>query len=111
MEADDAHRSFLNGIIENNETTNTFANCLRTVLDDRNFPIIKKYVDRIVRVGEEEIVNAMRLIWERMKIIVEPSSAVALAAALHDKENLAGKRVGITLAGGNVDLTNLPFVK
>ncbi len=80
FEVDDAYRSLKSGKIETNETTNTIADGLKTQLGDKNFPLIQKYVDRIIRVTEEEIVMAMRLIWERMKIIIEPSSAVAFAA-------------------------------
>lgn len=109
FEADDAYRSLQSGKIEGNETTNTIADGLKTTLGDNNFPIIKKHVSGIIRVTEEEIVAAMRLIWERMKIIVEPSSAVTLAALISGKENFKGQNVGIVISGGNVDLTNLPF--
>ncbi|NNE14295.1 MAG: pyridoxal-phosphate dependent enzyme [Saprospiraceae bacterium] len=109
MAADDAYRSLQSGQIEKNITFNTIADGLRTHLGDINFPIIQKHVDRIIRVEEEEIINAMRLIWERMKIIVEPSSAVPFAALLKEKEKFAFKKVGIILTGGNVDLANLPF--
>lgn len=109
FEADDAYRSLKSGKIETNETTNTIADGLRTHLGDQNFPIILKYVDRIIRVEEAEIVTAMRLIWERMKIVVEPSSAVALAAVLREKEKFSGQRIGIIISGGNVDLGKLPF--
>lgn len=109
FEADDAFRSLKSGKIESNETTNTIADGLKTQLGDKSFPIIQQYVDSIIRVTEEEIVNAMRLIWERMKIVVEPSSAVALAAVLSDKERFKGKKVGVIISGGNVDLKKLPF--
>lgn len=109
MEADDAFRSLASGRIELNDTANTIADGLRTQLGDVNFPIIQKYTDSIVRVSEEEIINAMRLIWERMKIIVEPSSAVAFAAVLKAKEKLVGKKIGVIVSGGNVDLSRLPF--
>jgi threonine dehydratase len=108
-ECDDAFRSLQSGKIEGNESTNTIADGLRTTLGDINFPILQEHVDKIVRVTEEEIVAAMKLIWERMKIIVEPSSAVALAAVIRDKDELQNKKVGIILSGGNVDLKNLPF--
>lgn len=108
-EADDAYRSFHSGEIESNRTTNTIADGLKTVLGDKTFPIIKKYVHDIIRVTEDEIVIAMRLIWERLKIIVEPSSAVALAALIREKDNYHGQRIGIIITGGNVDLNNLPF--
>ena len=108
-EADDAYRSLQSGNIETNEHTNTIADGLKTQLGDQNFPIIQEYVDRIVRVTEVEIVSAMRLIWERMKIIVEPSSAVALAAFISEKHLFKNQKVGIILSGGNVDLNKLPF--
>jgi threonine dehydratase len=107
---DDAYRSLKSGKIEFNENgATTIADGLRTVLGDRNFPIIKEHVERIIRVEEGDIVQAMKLIWERMKIIVEPSSAVAFAALLKEKENFKNKKVGIIISGGNVDVNNLPF--
>ena len=109
MEADDAYRSLRSGKIETNESTNTLADGLRTQLGDNNFPIIQQLVEDIIRVEEDEIVAAMRLIWERMKIIIEPSCAVPFAAVLKRPELFAGKRVGIVLSGGNVDLNELPF--
>ena len=109
FEADDAYRSLKSGKIEGNETTITIADGLKTTLGDNNFPIIKDHVKDIVRVTEEEIIAAMRMIWERMKIIVEPSSAVALAALIRDKNNFQNQKVGIIISGGNVDLQNLPF--
>lgn len=109
FEVDDAYRSLLSGKIERNATTNTIADGLRTYLGDRNFPIIQKYVDRIIRVDEEEIIRAMKLIWERMKIIIEPSCAVPFAAVLREKEKFKSKKIGIILSGGNVDVTKLPF--
>jgi len=107
--ADDAFRSLQSGKIEFNESTNTIADGLRTNLGDRNFPIIKEQVDRIILVEEDEIIKAMQLVWERMKIIIEPSSAVAFAALLKEKEKFKNKAVGIIISGGNVDVTNLPF--
>ena len=112
MLADDAYRSLASGKIENNEGTDsgkTIADGLRTTLGDVNFPIIQNHVERIIRVDEAEIVAAMRLIWERMKIIVEPSCAVPLAAVGRKPEHFVGKKVGIVLSGGNVDLGKLPF--
>ncbi|MEM1322601.1 MAG: pyridoxal-phosphate dependent enzyme [Bacteroidota bacterium] len=109
FEVDDAYRSLQSGTILKNETTNTIADGLRTHLGDVNFPIIQQYVDRIIRVTEQEIIAAMRLIWERMKIIIEPSCAVPFAAMLKEKEQFAGKQIGIIITGGNVDLENLPF--
>jgi len=109
FEVDDAYRSLLSSTIEFNSTTNTVADGLKTHLGDVNFPIILKYVDQIIRVTEKEIIDAMRLIWERMKIIIEPSSAVAVAAIIKGKERLKGKRIGVIISGGNVDLSQLPF--
>lgn len=109
MEADDAFRSIQSGIIESNSTTDTIADGLRTELGDINFPIIQQNVDEIIRVTEEEIVKAMRIIWECLKIVIEPSSAVALAALLKVKETYKNKKIGIIISGGNVDLSKLPF--
>jgi len=109
FEVDDAYRSLQSGKIEHNETTNTIADGLKTELGDITFPIIQKQVDSIIRVEEKEIAAAMKLIWERMKIIVEPSGAVPFAALIREKEKFANQKVGIILSGGNVDLDNLPF--
>ncbi|PKD15823.1 serine dehydratase [Salegentibacter salinarum] len=106
---DDAYRSLESGRIEFNETNNTIADGLKTNLGDKNFPIIKDKVSEIIRVEEDEIIAAMKFIWERMKIVVEPSSAVAFAAVLREKDKFRGKKVGIIISGGNVDLSNLPF--
>lgn len=108
-EADDAYRSLASGTIETNETTNTIADGLRTQLGDVNFPIIKTLVSEIIRVEEDEIVSAMRLVWERLKIVIEPSSAVPVAALLRDKHRFQNKKIGIILSGGNIDVENLPF--
>ncbi|SNZ01148.1 pyridoxal-phosphate dependent enzyme [Flagellimonas pacifica] len=108
-EVDDAYRSMLSGIIETNKTTNTIADGLKTQLGDRNFPIIQKHVHSITRVAEDEILYAMRMIWERLKIVCEPSSAVAFAAVIKEKNLIAGKKIGIIISGGNVDLGILPF--
>ncbi len=107
--ADDAYRSLETGIIQPSINPNTIADGLRTSLGDKTFPIIKQLVTQIVRVEETEIVEAMRMIWERMKIIVEPSSAVAFAVILKEKELFRSSRTGIILSGGNVDLGHLPF--
>ncbi|MFC4722322.1 threonine/serine dehydratase [Geojedonia litorea] len=108
--ADDAYRSLKAGKIQlNNNGATTIADGLRTFLGDRNFPIIKEHVNSIIRVEEHEIIEAMKLIWERMKIVIEPSSAVAFAALIKDKEDYKNKSVGIIISGGNVDVTNLPF--
>lgn len=107
--ADDACRSFQQGEIVPSLNPQTIADGLLTSLGDKTFSVIKEYVTNILTVSDEEIITAMRLVWERMKIIIEPSSAVPLAAVLKEKERFAGKQVGIILSGGNVDLANLPF--
>jgi len=109
MQADDAYRSLLSGNIETNDTAITIADGLRTNLGDKNFPIIKKYVREIIRVEEEEIIAAMKLLWERLKIVIEPSSAVPFAALLKEKNRFRGKKIGIIISGGNVDLSTLAF--
>ena len=111
LEADDAYRSLQSGKIETNQTANTIADGLRTNLGDQNFPIIQKGVERIIRVTEDEIVDAMRLIWTRLKIVCEPSCAVPLAALIKEKSRFKKQKLGIIISGGNVDLDNLPFGK
>ena len=73
------------------------------------FPIIQEFVDGIITVTEREIIEAMKMVWERMKIIAEPSSAITLGAILKSPSNFEGKRVGLIISGGNVDLTQLPW--
>ena len=107
--ADDAYRSFKSGYIIPSENPITIADGLLTSLGDLTFKIISEKVDDIVTVSENSIIEAMRIIWERMKIIIEPSSAVPLAAVLENKSLFLGKKVGIILSGGNVDLNKLPF--
>ncbi len=109
FEVDDAYRSLKSGQLETNQSTNTIADGLKMSLGDQTFPIIKEHIEEIIRVTEEEIVSSMKLIWERMKIIVEPSCAVPLAALLKEKDRFKGHKIGIILSGGNVDLSNLPF--
>jgi len=108
-EADDAFRSLQTGKIENNKTAHTIADGLRTHLGDVNFPIIQKGVERIILVSEIEILQAMKLIWTRLKIVCEPSCAVPLAALIKEKEQFTNQKIGIIITGGNVDLENLPF--
>ncbi len=107
--ADDAFRSFHAGKIFPSLHPQTIADGLLTSLGERNFAIIMARVDDIVTVSEEKIIEAMRLVWERMKIIIEPSSAVPLGAILEGKVEVAGLKTGIILSGGNLDLENLPF--
>ena len=107
--ADDAFQSFHEKKIIPSINPKTIADGLLTSLGERNFQIIMQNVDDIVTVSEEKIVEAMRMIWERMKIIVEPSSAVPLAAILEGKIDIHNKKTGIILSGGNLDLGKLPF--
>jgi threonine dehydratase len=107
--ADDAYRSFNAGRIIPSISPKTIADGLLTSLGKRNFPIIKKHVIEIVTVSDETIIKAMKWTYERMKIVIEPSSAVPLAAIMEDKVIVSGKKVGVIISGGNVDLKNLPF--
>ena len=107
--ADDAFRSFHSKKFVPSVKPKTIADGLLTSLGERNFVIILDKVDDIVTVSEESIIEAMRMIWERMKIIIEPSSAVPLAAILEGKVDVQDKKVGIILSGGNLDLGCLPF--
>jgi threonine dehydratase len=109
LNADDAYRSLKSGQIEAAATLETMADGLRATLCPLTFSILRQHVDEISRVSEEEIVNTMLLLWERMKIVVEPSGAVAAAPALWRKIAAPGKKIGIVLSGGNLDLRNLPF--
>lgn len=104
---DDAFRSLQTGKIETNDRTDTIADGLRTNLGDINFPIIKELVSRVLLVSEEEIISAMWWVWERMKIIIEPSSAVAVAAVIRYADEIKGKRIGVIISGGNADIRNL----
>ena len=107
--ADDAFRSFRDGYIHPSIQPRTIADGLLTSLGEMTFAVIQKNVDGILTAHEETIVAAMRMIWERMKIIIEPSSAVPLAVIMENREKFSGKNIGIILSGGNVELTNLPF--
>ncbi|MGH1339053.1 MAG: pyridoxal-phosphate dependent enzyme [Aureispira sp.] len=107
LAVDDAFRSLQSGKIETNAQATTVADGLRTQLGDQNFPIIQQHVQQIVRVTEEEILYALRLLWERLKIVCEPSSAVAFAAVLKEKEAFKGKKIGLIISGGNVDIPQI----
>lgn len=109
--ADDAFRSVRDNVIYPSVNPQTIADGLLTSLCERTFAIISSTCDGILTVSEESIVNAMRLIWERMKIIIEPSSAVPIAAIMEYPLIFKGKRVGVIISGGNVDLGTLPFNK
>ncbi|MDP6338930.1 MAG: pyridoxal-phosphate dependent enzyme [Candidatus Marinimicrobia bacterium] len=108
-EADDAYRSLQKGEIVANETIDTICDGLRAQIGTITFPIIQKYVDSIITVTETEIIEAMKMVWERMKIIAEPSSVITLGALLKSKDRFSGKKVGLILSGGNVDLNQLPW--
>jgi threonine dehydratase len=107
--ADDAFRSLAEGRILPSNDPRTVADGLRTSLGARNFPILRAHLERVALATEESIVAAMRLLWERAKLVVEPSGAVPLAALLDDPGALRGRRVGVILSGGNVDLDRLPW--
>jgi threonine dehydratase len=107
--AADAAQSFRAGKRIVAENKFTIADGLRTNVGERNFPIIQRYVDDIITVSEDAIISAMRTIWETMKIIIEPSAAVPYAAIVESKIDISGKRLGIILTGGNVDLDALPW--
>ena len=109
--ANDAARSLRTGAIQPALPPLTIADGLLTSLCERTFTVIKQNVDDILTVTEEQIIEAMTLIWTRMKIVVEPSSAVPLAAVLANRELFSGKTVGIIVSGGNADLSKLPFVQ
>ena len=107
--ADDAHRSFHSGELVTSHVPETICDGLLTTLGERNFEIIRQVVADILLASDQEIIDAMRLLWTRTKLIVEPSSAVTLAAVLRNSGIFRGKRTGLVLTGGNVDLENLPF--
>ena len=108
--ADDAYRSFKAGHIIADEDPVTVADGLKVPLKDLTWHFVSKYVEDILIATEQEIIDAMKLIWERMKIVIEPSSAVPLATILKNKNIFAGKRVGVIITGGNVDLNKLPWM-
>jgi len=108
-EADDAYRSLKLGKIVPNETINTICDGLRAQIGGLTFPVISDLVDDIITVTEEEIIDSMRMIWERLKMIVEPSSSISLGAVLKNKDRFNGKKVGLIISGGNVDLDHLPW--
>ena len=109
LNANDACKSFYSGIFHSSVNPNTIADGLLTSLGSITFPIIRQHVDDIITVKEESIKKAMWLIWERMKMVVEPSSAVPLGALLERQLDVKGKKIAIILSGGNVDLNKLPW--
>ena len=110
-EADDAYRSLKAGKRLTNKSTNTICDGLRAQIGALNFPIIQKLADGIITLSENEIIESMKMIWERMKIIIEPSCATPVAAVLSSefKEFKGIEKVGIILTGGNIDLSKIPF--
>jgi threonine dehydratase len=110
-QADDAARSLAAGSLQPAAKSTTIADGLRATLSARTLAILQRNADGIALVGEDEIVRAMRLLWERLKLVVEPSGAVAAAPALFRQIDAQGKRIGIILSGGNVDLDALPFAR
>lgn len=107
--ADDAYRSLRDKNIYPSVNPATICDGLLTSLGEKTYAILSESIEEILTVHEESTVEAMKLIWERMKIIIEPSSAVTLAAILENKEKFTGKKIAVILSGGNVDLTKLPF--
>ena len=107
--ADDAFRSLTSGYRVTDQAPDTVADGLRTTLGELNFEIIREGVSRILTVPDVEIVSAMKMLWTRLKLVVEPSSAVPFAAIRRYPDIFAGQRVGLILSGGNVDLDTLPF--
>ena len=108
--ADDAYRSFKAGYIIADDAPVTVADGLKVPLKDLTWHFVSKHVEDILIATEQEIIDAMKLIWQRMKIVIEPSSAVPLATILKNKNIFSGKRVGVIITGGNVDLDKLPWV-
>ena len=107
--ADDTYRSILNNKIMSNETTDTIADGLRAQVGTVTFPIIKENVDKILLVSEEMIISSMYMIWQRLKIIIEPSCSIALAALMLNTKKFLNKKVGLILTGGNYDLKQIPW--
>ena len=107
--ADDTYRSILNNKIMSNETTDTIADGLRAQVGTVTFPIIKENVDKILLVSEEMIISSMYMIWQRLKIIIEPSCSIVLAALMLNSNKFLNKKVGLILTGGNYDLKQIPW--
>ena len=109
QKANDAFESFINKRLIPVSNPNTIADGLKTSLSEKTFKIILDGTDQIVTIEEEEIINSMKLIWERLKIVCEPSCSLPLATVLKNKEKFKGKKIGLILTGGNIDVSNLPF--
>jgi threonine dehydratase len=110
-QADDAYRSFKAGYIIADDAPKTIADGLLVPLKERTWHFVSNYVTDILTASEEEIIKAMKITWKHLRIVMEPSCAVPLATILKNKEQFAGKRVGIIVTGGNVDLDKLPWLK
>ncbi|MFA7418768.1 MAG: pyridoxal-phosphate dependent enzyme [Melioribacteraceae bacterium] len=108
--ADDAFKSLIDKKIYPSVNPKTICDGLLTSLGDKTYSILNQNLDKILTASDATIIEAMKLIWERMKIIIEPSSAVTLAVVLENKEKFAGKKIALILSGGNVDLTKLPWL-
>lgn len=119
--ADDAYRSLITGTLQSQDSSETIADGLRASLTPRTFAILRRHVEGILLVSEEEIIAAARMVWERMKIIIEPSSAVAIAPllrrgtvaelALPPRADGGAPKLGVIFSGGNVDLSSLPWAR
>ena len=109
-QADDAFRSFKAGHIIADDAPNTIADGLKVPLKELTWHFVSNHVTDILTASEQEIIDAMKLTWQRMKIVMEPSCAVPLATILKNKEKFAGKRIGVIVTGGNVDLDKLPWI-
>jgi threonine dehydratase len=108
--ADDAYQSFYQKRLIPSVNPDTIADGLRTSLGSLTFPIIRRLVNDIITVNDQASIEAMKIVWERMKIVIEPSSAVALAIVLKHKHRFSGQKIGIIISGGNVDLMHLPWL-
>lgn len=109
-QADDAYRSFKAGHIIADDAPDTIADGLKVPLKELTWHFVSNHVSDILTASEQEIIDAMKLTWQRMKLVMEPSCAVPLATILKNKEQFAGKRVGVIITGGNVDLDKLPWM-
>ena len=110
-QADDAYRSFKAGHIIVDDAPETVADGLKVPLEELTWHFVSNHVTDILTTSEQEIVEAMRLVWKRMKLVIEPSSAVPLAAVLKHRDRFAGSRIGVIITGGNVDLDRLPWMQ
>lgn len=110
INADDAYQSIKAGKIIKNIIPNTIADGLRAQIGELTFPIISENINKIITVSEDTIIECMKLIWQRLKIVIEPSCSVVLGALINNKDEFKNKKVGLILSGGNVDLDKLPWL-